>query len=231
MNKPYTLGVIGGMGPMATAVFMQILIQKTEASCDQEHLPMVVRHIPYTPDRTAYILGQSTESPKEYILEAAKELVADGVAEIAIPCVTSHFFHDEIQKDIAIPMLDGVADTARYLHEQGKKRIGIMATSGTVTSGLFTEAFAGYGMECVYPEEEFQADVMGLIYDCVKSNRSVDADKVHRVMEHLYARGAEAIVLGCTELSLIPKEYLEGETVDVMEVLAKRCLEDWKHGN
>ena len=231
MNKPYTLGVIGGMGPMATAVFMQILIQKTEASCDQEHLPMVVRHIPYTPDRTAYILGQSAESPKEYILKAAQELVADGVAEIAIPCVTSHFFHDEIQKDIAIPMLDGVADTARYLHEQGKKCIGIMATSGTVTSGLFTEAFAEYDMECVYPEEEFQADVMGLIYDCVKSNRSVDADKVHRVMEHLFEHGAEAIVLGCTELSLIPKEYLEGETVDVMEVLAERCLEDWKHGN
>jgi aspartate racemase len=231
MNEPYTLGVIGGMGPMATATFMEILIQKTTAACDQEHLPMVVRHIPQTPDRTAFILGQSEESPQPYILEAAKKLVADGVREIAIPCVTSHFFHDEIQKEINIPMLDGVEDTARALASHGVKKVGIMATSGTVTSRLFTKAFAGYEMDCIYPDDAHQDMVMSLIYDCVKSNKSVDASLVAEVLAYLQQQGAEVVVLGCTELSLIPKEYLKGETIDVMEVLAERCLEDWKHGN
>ena len=229
MNDRYTLGVIGGMGPMATATFMQILIEKTEASCDQEHLPMVVRHVPFTPDRTAYILGKSTDSPEDSIREAAEALVADGVREIAIPCVTSHFFHDKIQKEIPVPMLDGVEDTARTLADEGVRKVGIMATSGTVTAGLFAEAFRPYDMECIYPDKEHQEMVMSIIYDCVKSNKTPDEKTVHEVLSHLRNHGAETVVLGCTELSLIPKEYLEGETLDVLEVLALRCLKDWNH--
>lgn len=229
MNDRYTLGVIGGMGPMATATFMKLIIENTDATCDQEHLPMVVRHVPFTPDRTAYILGKSSDSPEASIREAAEALVADGVREIAIPCVTSHFFHDEIQKSIPIPMLDGVSDTAQTLADRGVKKVGIMATSGTVTSGLFAKAMEPYGIECIYPDEAHQDDVMNLIYDCVKSNKSVDEKRVHGVLAHLRGAGAECVVLGCTELSLIPKEYLEGETLDVMEVLALRCIRDWNH--
>ncbi len=229
MSNRYTLGVIGGMGPMATATFMKMIIEHTEATCDQEHLPMVVRHVPYTPDRTAYILGESANSPEACIREAAEALVADGVREIAIPCVTSHFFHDEIQKSIPVPMLDGVEDTAKTLASRGVKRVGIMATSGTVTSELFTKALEPYGIQCIYPDLEHQEDVMNLIYECVKSNKSTDESRVKKVLAHLREQGAETVVLGCTELSLIPKEYLEGETLDVMEVLALRCLKDWNH--
>lgn len=229
MKEKYTLGVIGGLGPMATATFMQMLIRQTDATCDQEHLPMVVRHIPFTPDRTAYILGKSSDSPAPDILEAARALVADGVREIAIPCVTSHFFHDEIQKELPIPLLDGVEDTARTLAKEGRTKVGIMATSGTVTSRLFTKAFAPYDMECIYPDEAHQEMVMSIIYDCVKSNKAPDEKTVHEVLSHLRNHGAETVVLGCTELSLIPKDYLEGATLDVMEVLAARCIRDWNH--
>ncbi|MBR6282190.1 MAG: aspartate/glutamate racemase family protein, partial [Lachnospiraceae bacterium] len=103
------------------------------------------------------------------------------------------------------------------------------STSGTVTAGLFTEAFRPYDMECIYPDKEHQEMVMSIIYDCVKSNKTPDEKTVHEVLSHLRNHGAETVVLGCTELSLIPKEYLEGETLDVLEVLALRCLKDWNH--
>ncbi len=225
----YTLGVIGGMGPMATALFLQMIIEHTDAACDQEHMPMVVRHLPNIPDRTAFILGNSDESPAPYIKEAALQLQADGVTEIAVPCVTSHFFHDEIQNALSIPMMDGVEEAAYRLQELGHKKVGIMATSGTVTSGLFTKALEAYGMECMYPDETHQGYVMDIIYDCVKSNKTADEQKVKQVLSHLKEKGTEIVVLGCTELSLIPKEFLEGETLDVMETLALKCIKDWKH--
>jgi aspartate racemase len=229
MKKEYTLGVIGGMGPMATALFMQMIIEHTDASCDQEHLPMIVRHLPYIPDRTSFILGNSNHSPAPYIKEAALKLQKEGVAQIAVPCVTSHFFHDEIQKDVSIPVLDGLEDAAEVLEEKGYKKVGVMATNGTVSSGLFTKALSDKNIDCIYPDETHQQYVMDVIYDCVKSNRIADKDKVQKVLSYLQYTGAEVVVLGCTELSLIPKEYLIGETLDVMETLAIRCIKDWKN--
>ena len=228
MEKNYTLGVIGGMGPMATATFMQIIIENTDATRDQDHLPMLIRHIPYIPDRTSYILDRTKENPMPYILEAALQLQKDGVAEIAVPCVTSHFFHKDIQKELSIPMLNGVEDTAKSLQEMGCSKVGIMATDGTVKSRLFSEALGEYDLECIYPDEKHQKLVMDIIYGQVKSGKSVNEADVKQVLSYLYKLGANAVVLGCTELSLIPKNYLEGETLDVMEVLAKRCLADWK---
>ena len=228
MNE-YTLGVIGGMGPMATALFLQMIIEHTDANCDQDHMPMVIRHLPGIPDGTAYILGNSADSPESMIKEAALALQRDGVTEIAVPCVTSHFFHDEIQRDLKIPVMDGVEEAALRLSELGHTKIGIMATSGTVTSGLFTKALEDYDMECVYPDKEHQQYVMDIIYDCVKSNKIADKEKVQKVLSHFKEKGAEIVVLGCTELSLIPKDYLEGETLDVMETLALKCIKDWKN--
>ncbi len=229
MEKEYTLGVIGGMGPMATALFMQMIIEHTEASCDQEHLPMIVRHIPQTPDRTAFILGDSDKSPATYIKDAALKLQEEGVAQIAVPCVTSHFFHEEIQGAVSVPVLDGLDDAAEALLKKDCKKVGIMATNGTVKSGLFTKALSDYDMECIYPDEIHQGFVMDIIYDCVKSNKTADEVKVKKVLSYLSKQGAEVVVLGCTELSLIPKEYLEGETLDVMETLALRCVRDFKN--
>ena len=229
MKDRYTLGVIGGMGPMATALFMQMIIEHTDATTDQQHLPMIIRHLPYIPDRTAYILGQSDESPMPYIRDAAKKLEAEGVAEIAIPCVTSHFFYDEIKAAVSVPVSNGVEDAAKTLADKNIQKVGIMATSGTVKSGIFTKALLPYGMECIYPDEMHQTYVMDIIYECVKSNRTADKGKVDKVLSHLKEMGSEIVVLGCTELSLIPKEYLTGETLDVMETLALRCIKDWKN--
>ena len=223
-SSDYLLGVIGGMGPMASAVFMEMIIKKTNAAKDQEHIPMVVYHLPYIPDRTTYILDNTAENPLPYIIKAAKKLEADGATEIAIPCVTAHYFHTEIQNHISIPLLDGVEDTARFLADRNIRRVGILATSGTVQTGLFTRAFLPYDISCIYPDEQMQKKVMHFIYDDIKTGGSVDKNELHRVTSHLADAGAQTIILGCTELSLIPKDCLDTDTVDVLEVLADECI-------
>ena len=230
----YLLGVVGGMGPMATAAFMEIIIRKTDVTRDQEHMPMLVQHLPFIPDRTAYLLSDqkgntnAAESPLPYIIDAAKKLEKDGATEIAIPCVTAHFFHDEIQKHISIPLLDGVEDTAIYLSGKHIHCAGILATSGTVETGLFSEAFASHGMDCIYPQKEDQDAVMQLIYEDIKAGRPVDRTRLLTVTSHLMAQGAETIVLGCTELSLIPINTFDFTPTDVLEVLADCCIDHFR---
>ena len=225
----YTLGIIGGMGPMATAAFMEKIIKNTKADTDQEHMPMIVYHLPRVPDRTAYILGKSDESPVPFIIEAAQNLEKAGVTEIAIPCVTAHRFRKEIQAAVSVPLLDGVEDTAKYLSHRHIKNAGIMATAGTVKADLFGNAFKTCGMECVYPDVDRQTLVMEFIYDCIKSGKPVDEKKLGEVTTYLSECGADVIVLGCTELSLIPKELFSCETVDVLDVLAQTCIDHRNH--
>ena len=225
----YTLGIIGGMGPMATAAFMEKIIKNTKADTDQEHMPMIVYHLPRVPDRTAYILGKSDESPVPFIIEAAQNLEKAGVTEIAIPCVTAHRFRKEIQAAVSVPLLDGVEDTAKYLSHRHIKNAGIMATAGTVKADLFGNAFKTCGMECVYPDVDRQTLVMEFIYDCIKSGKPVDEKKLGEVTTYLSECGDDVIVLGCTELSLIPKELFSCETVDVLDVLAQTCIDHRNH--
>lgn len=220
------LGIIGGLGPMATAYFMQLVIQMTQADVDQDHIEMIIYNCPSIPDRTRYILGKSDLNPLIPMIETGKALAAAGVGTIAIPCITAHYFHDELEKEIGVPIIHGILETADYLHGRGYRRVGVMATDGTVESGLFTREFGKKGMECLYPSFEGQVCVMELIYDDVKAGKPADMDKFRRVADELFAAGAEVILLGCTELSLIKRDQPVGAGfLDVMEVLAKCSVE------
>lgn len=215
------LGVIGGLGPMATAYFMQLVIEMTQADTDQEHIEMLVYNCPSIPDRTSYILGESDQNPVIPMIGIGKKLVEAGADTIAIPCITAHYFHDEMERAIGVPILHGIAETAAYLKKRGYGRVGIMATDGTVKSGLFTAEFAKTGISCCYPSPEGQAAVMELIYQDVKAGRPVNMEKFRYVAQELRDGGAEVILLGCTELSLIKRDYSLGAGfLDVMEVLA-----------
>lgn len=216
-----TLGVIGGLGPAATTYFMDMITNMTDASCDQEHLEMLVYSVPSVPDRTAYILGKSEDSPLPKMAEAGRVLSDIGVGIIAIPCMTAHAFHDELQKMVSAPILDGIKLTAKAIKESGAKKAGIMATSGTVTTGLFQKALESEGLEYVLPSEECQELVMSLIYDEIKTNSPVDIKKFEKVTAELFGGGAEVIILGCTELSLIKRDFDIGHGfADAMEILA-----------
>lgn len=226
MKENLTLGVIGGLGPMATAYFMELVTRMTDAACDQEHLEMIVYSRPSTPDRTGFLLGESKADPLPDMIELGRRLREQNAACIAIPCITAHCFHQKLQEGIGMPVLHAVRDTVAQLRRGGVKRAGIMATDGTVRCGIFQQELEAAGIAPVLPSAEGQAAVMHLIYDCVKAGRAPDLPAFARVREELRAAGAEVIILGCTELSVLKGSCPLGDgLIDALEVLAKSAIE------
>lgn len=220
-----SLGVIGGLGPMATAYFMELLVKMTKADRDQDHLEMIIYNSPKIPDRTAYILGQSQENPLPEIVSLGKRLKDQMVQCVAIPCITAHYFHHEIQDGIGLPVIHAIRDTAQILRTAGLEKVGIMATDGTISSKIFQREIEQEDMCAVLPDEKAQAAVMSLIYDDVKAGNEPDMGKFAAVRDYLRDQGAQVIVLGCTELSVIKKDYELGEGfIDAMEVLSRSSI-------
>ena len=219
------IGVIGGMGPIATSHYMELIIRMTDAETDQEHLDMIIYNIPSIPDRTEYILDNSKPDPLPSIIQIGKKLEKAGADYLCMPCITAHSFAEQMTEAFAKPFINIVDETAAYLHEAGIKKAGIMATDGTMKEGLFQKAFLRYGIEPVTLSEERQKDVMHIIYQNVKANRKIEMDRFQNIKEELRQKGAEAIVLGCTELSLVKRdEEIGSGFLDAMEVLAQRTV-------
>lgn len=221
-----SLGVIGGLGPMATAYFMELIIDMTKAEKDQDHLEMIIYNCPTIPDRTAYILGESQDSPLPKIIELGKRLKEQQVTCIAIPCITAHYFHQEIEDAVELKVIHGIRETAHMLKEANVQRVGIMATDGTVQSGIFQKELEALGITPILPREDMQKKVMSLIYEDIKKGKQPDLDSFFAVKNYLTEQEhAQAIVLGCTELSVIKRDYDLGVGVlDAMEVLVKKAL-------
>ena len=220
------LGVIGGMGPQATLLFYQKLIDHTAAQTDQEHLPMLILNDTQMPDRTAALLSGETEEVTARLPADARLLEGAGCTCIAVPCNTSHFFLDRVQEEIGIPILHMIRETARLLAAQGLKRPGILATDGTIQTGLYQKEFSAAGIEAVVPSTQAQELVMSLIYDDVKAGRDGDPQKFAAIHEDLLSQGCDCGVLACTELSAYKDWHPVDEVcVDAMDVLARRSVE------
>ncbi len=219
------LGILGGLGPMATAYYLELMIKMTDAATDQDHLQSIVMNFPTVPDRTAYILGRSEESPLEPLIALGQQLKAMGAGIIATPCITAHYFHQSLQDGIGLPMIHGIECIAQQLSKAGISRVGLMATDGTVQSGIFQRKVEEYGMELVLPDEQGQKAVMTLIYDQIKAGKQADPALFESVKHQLRHNGAQVVVLGCTELSLLKKgAYLGTGILDALEVLAQESL-------
>ena len=220
-----TLGVIGGLGPMATAYLMELVTKMTKAGCDQEHLPMIVYSCPQIPDRTAYILKRNPNSPIPEMVRLAQQLQQQEVSAIAIPCITAHYFWQEVSEQVETPVLNALVGTAEHLRENGVRKVGIMATDGTIATGLLQRTLENAGMEVLLPDAANQQGVMDLIYRDIKANRPPDMDLFRSISSSLHNSGAEVIILGCTELSLIKKAYDIGPGfIDALEVLARLAV-------
>ena len=219
------LGVIGGLGPMASAYYLELVIRMTDAKRDQEHPEIILLNIPSIPDRTAYILGRSQENPLEPMIELGKQLKGLGATVVATPCITAHYFHEALQQGIGLPLIHGIRCTAQTLRDAGVTKVGLMATDGTVQSGIFQRQVEELGMELVLPGEEGQRGVMTLIYDQVKAGMEPDMALFAVIRDELRSKGAQAVVLGCTELSLLKKQQDLGQGIlDALEVLAKESV-------
>lgn len=220
------LGVIGGLGPIATAYFYELIIEMTEATKDQEHFDIVIMSMPSIPDRTNYIIGSSDENPVLPMIKYGQQLRELGVDYISIPCITAHYFYNDLTNQIGVPIINIVRETARYLKENGVKCAGIMATEGTIFGGLFQEELSQNGIKAVIPSKIRQGYVNDLIYKSIKANRPPDMLQFESVSTELREQGADVIILGCTELSLIKRSHTIGAGyLDAMEVLAMRSIQ------
>lgn len=219
------LGVLGGMGPQATILFYQRVVDFTAAAADQEHIETLILSDAKMPDRTAALLSGETGPVYERLLADARTLEGWGAACIAVPCNTSHAFLPAVQAQLGIPIVNMIAETARELQALGCKKVGVMATDGTLRMGLYHAACQALGMECVSPPAAEQKLVMSLIYDEIKAGLRGSEDKFAAVERAFRALGCDRVVLACTELSVYKDWHPVGDYyVDAMDVLARRSV-------
>ena len=190
------LGVLGGMGPQATVLFYQRVLDFTAAAADQEHIETLILSDAKMPDRTAAILSGETAGVRERLLSDARLLEQWGACCIAVPCNTSHFFLPAVQAQLSIPIVNMVTETARTLQA------------------------------LVTPPAAEQKLVMSLIYDEIKAGLRGSEDKFAAVEKAFRAQGCDRVVLACTELSVYKDWHPVGDYyVDAMDVLARSCVE------
>lgn len=202
-----TIGIIGGMGPLATADLFEKIVRHTRAASDQEHLHVLIDSNTNIPDRTAALLHGGAD-PLPELAGSARRLEEMGAQVLMMPCNTAHNYYDGVAAAVSVPVLHMVRLTAGALAERGVKRAGLLATDGTVQTGIYQRSFAGTGVELLTPDEAGQRAVMEMIYSGVKAgNMAFDAGPARAAMERLLSAGAETLILGCTELPLAEELY------------------------
>lgn len=227
------LGVLGGMGPLASAHFMVRLTLLTPALRDQDHIPTILWSDPRVPDRTAARLAGG-EDPLPALLRGIRGLEAAGAQAIAIPCNTAHGWFAAMKDATALPILhivDAAAAELRRLAVPGG-RIGVMGTSGTLAMRLYQERLASQGYECLVPEPAEMDALVTPAIALVKANRVVEGyEGAAEAARRLAARGAAAVVLGCTELPLAVAAgpMLPFPVADTIDALARAAI-SWAGG-
>lgn len=227
-NEKGLLGVIGGMGPLATHKFYQMMIEKTDASCDQEHVDMIILSHATMPDRTKLILEGKTHELLDLLRKDAKMLEANGAAAIAIPCNTSHVILEELQEGVGVPIInmvrETVAEVAKSFQTEGLK-IAVLATDGTINTRLYQNELEKAGITPVIPSPDTQKLVMKIIYDGVKNGGEIDFADFQKIQEEIVDKNCQGAILACTELSCFKEVYsLPDYYIDSMGVLAERAI-------
>jgi aspartate racemase len=224
------LGVLGGMGPLASAQFMLRLTLLTPAERDQDHIPAVLWSDPRVPDRTAARLGTGPD-PLPWLVHGLDGLAAAGCGAVAIPCNTAHGWIDGMRAASKLPILDIIDAAAEDLRRQGigPGRIGVMGTAATLAMRLYQDRLGGQGWPCIQPDEAEMARLVTPAIAMVKANRVAEAyAPAAEAVSLLRDRGAEAIVLGCTELPLAvqagPWQELRVPVVDTIDGLARAAI-------
>lgn len=220
------VGILGGMGPLATADFYAKLIAATPATRDQEHIPVVMWADPTVPDRSEGLAGGPDPTP--WLVRGGRNLAAMGASFIAMPCNSAHAYLPRLRPEVPIPFLHMMDEAARAVATRhgGVWRVGLLATTGTVRAGLYAEAFAAHGITVVTPDEARQARVTEAIARVKAGDTGPEATaRVAEAAAHLIAAGAAVLLTGCTELPLI---FHDGDaTVPVLDpthVLAQAAV-------
>ena len=222
------LGVIGGMGPKATQLFMGMVIDRTNADKDQEHIPMVVLNDTTIPDRTSAILNKDESKVLNKLVEDAKLLETTGCKVIAVPCNTSHYFIDNVQSEVCIPIINMIKETVKYIYNRKKsiKKVAILATDGTISVGVYQKELELLDIESYIPSKDKQAMVMDIIYNQVKKGKIGNYDMFLEIERELKEAGCDGAILACTELSCFKEQHdLSDFYIDALDILVSKSIE------
>ena len=226
------IGVLGGMGPLATVDFLRKLVERTPAACDQEHVPLIVYSVPQIPDRIAGMRG-SGESPLPAMRAGMRMLERAGARAIAIPCNTAHYWYDELVRDCGVPLLH-IADSACAVLGNKVVNVGLLATSATLAAGFYQQRLAALGLGCVMNRrDEVDAWVMRGIGLVKAGDLRGGAALLQQALAALFDRGAERVILGCTETPLALERVAAPQLplcVDATAALADACIR-WSRQN
>lgn len=224
MNK--ILGIIGGMGPMATVNFYKQIIQMTDAGRDQDHIRIIIDSNTNISDRTDAIIGNG-KSPLPALLDSAKKLESLKVDGLTMPCNTAHYYYEDIKKNINIPFLNMIEETALNINSNYSfiKKAGLLATEGTCKANIYEKYFSKYNIQLIKPAEKYQHNITEVIYNIKKGNYDRDLSGLFNTLKSLNDKGVEIFILGCTELSFAFEHFrINATSIDPIIVLAKRAI-------
>ena len=222
-----TIGILGGMGPLATADLYRKIVLLTKAASDNDHIRVYIDSNPRIKDRTAAIL-YGGEDPLPEMESALRSLEKCGADCIIMPCNTAHYFLPKLQEKTSTPFINMLEETAKTCRDQFPgKTACILATKGTLKSGLYDRALEKFSIGYLIPEESEQDILMHLIYDVVKASKSPEPEAPvwEALLSGLRSRGADYFILGCTELPILADTLnAEGPFIDPTAELAKAAI-------
>jgi aspartate racemase len=224
----YIMGVIGGMGSKSTSYFLDEVFRKTNAKTDQEHINLICLNHATIPDRTEFI-KQNLSEPLVSLLKKDIQILKDlKVKFISIPCNTVFFFLEKILQEENLKIISIVGETANYISQEFKevKKVGVLATRGTVSSDIYRKALHFKNIECVYPNLQDQEKLMNIIYEQVKGGETGDIESLLDIIEKMKSSyGCDLVVLGCTELSFARRgKYIPDFCIDALDVLVEKSI-------
>ena len=222
-----TIGILGGMGPLATADLFRKITLLTKAGCDNDHIRIFIDSNAQIPDRTAAILRGGAD-PLPQMRSALHSLEACGADCVIMPCNTAHYFLPKLQAETKLPFLSMLEATAKACAcAYPGKTAAVLATKGTLDSGLYNQALAHEGVEYIIPNDAEKDTLMHLIYDVVKASKPLAPEEQtwKALLDALRARGADYFILGCTELPIVADTLPEeGPFIDPTAELAKAAI-------
>lgn len=228
--KEKIVGIIGGMGPEATVDLMQRVIKATPAMDDADHIRMIVDNNPKIPSRIKALLDGSGENPGPCLADMARKLEDWGADFLVIPCNTAHYYYPDMKSAVQIPVLHMIELTAKRIAEDNSriKKVGILASTVLLKIGLYSTVFERYGISVIYPPEDLQNRLMDAIRTIKAGNYGKpEAETLKAAAESLFAEKAQALLVACTELSIIGGALTPGPGItlyDALQVLTEEIV-------
>ncbi|ASN62679.1 aspartate/glutamate racemase family protein [Latilactobacillus curvatus] len=228
MEEMFT--ILGGMGTAATETFVHLIDELTPAKKDQDYLNYVVFNHATIPDRTAYILDNQQANPLPVMLKDIRQMNLLGPKFMVMTCNTAHYFYDELQAAADFDIIHMPRETVKHMQKTipNLKKIGVLSTTGTRQAGIYQDAIESFGLESVEPDQTIQATTMSLIYDDIKATGQFKHEKYQQIVDTmLNDYGCDAVILGCTELSVAQEAYpiYPDKVIDPMRVVGQNIVD------